>query len=161
WIWRPNPAHAATSRIGRLLRAFDLPVTADGYARLHRLSIAEPERFWRAALRDLGLEWEAAPAHMLDRSRGPAWAQGVPGGRINAAHGCLDRWLAARAEATAVAWEGDAGETRSWTLTELADEVARGAAALAACGVEHGDRVALYLPMVPETVAALLATLKL
>jgi acetyl-CoA synthetase len=60
-----------------------------------------------------------------------------------------------------VIWEGDDGSRRSWMLAELAAETDRCAARLAALGVAHGDRVALFLPMLPETVAALLATLKL
>ncbi|MEW6269467.1 MAG: AMP-binding protein [Thermodesulfobacteriota bacterium] len=161
WIYRPDPARAATSRIGRLLRAHDLAPTPEGYASLHRLSIEDPERFWRAVLRDLGFEWSAPFSRVLDASRGPAWPRWFVDGEINAARLCLERWLPARRDAVAVLWEGDDGAQRALTLGELAAEVDRAARALAALGVGHGDRVALFLPMLPETVAALLATLAL
>lgn len=161
WTWTPDPRRAASSRLGRLLRAFDLPPTAAGYERLHRLSIEEPERFWPALLRELGFGWLAPWERVLDASGGPAWPRWFPGGRINAAHLCIDAWLPARRDATAVLWEGDDGARRAWTLGELADEVGRAAAAMAALGVAAGDRVALFLPMMPEAVAAMLAALRL
>lgn len=161
WTWEPDPRRAATSRLGRLLHAFGLEASRAGYAVLHRLSIDDPERFWRAVLRDLGFVWQAPFSRVLDASRGPAWPRWFPGGRINAAALCLEGWLPTRADAVSVVWEGDDGARRSWTLAELTRETDRCAAALAAAGVVHGDRVALFLPMLPETVAALLAALKL
>ncbi len=161
WIFTPDPERARTSRIGRLLRAFGLPPTPEGYATLHRFSIDDPERFWRAALCDLGFTWQRPFSRVLDASRGPAWPRWFPDGAINAAELCLDRWLPARRDAVAVVWEGDDGTRRTVTLGELAREVDRAARALASLGVAHGDRVALFLPMLPETAAALLATLRL
>ncbi len=161
WIWQPDERRAASSRLGRFLRAWGLPATAAGYASLHRISICEPERFWPAALRELGIEWLEPYSRVVDLERGAPWARWFPGGRINAAYGCLDRWLPARRDAVAVIWEGDDGARRSLTLGELAAEVERAATALASLGISAGDRVALLLPMVPETVAALLAVLRL
>jgi acetyl-CoA synthetase len=161
WIWRPDRDRAAASRLGRLLAASGLAPTAEGYAALHARSIADPEGFWPLVLRDLGLEWSAPYDRVLDASRGAAWARWFPGGRINAAHNCVDRWLPSRRDELAVAWEGDDGARRSWTLGELAIEVDRGAAALSEAGVVAGDRVALFLPMLPETAAALLAIVRL
>jgi len=161
WTFTPDPERARTSRLGRFLTSRGLPATPEGYAELHRFSIAEPDAFWPALLEDLGFTWLAPYQQVLDASRGPAWPRWFVGGRINAAHLCLDRWLPTRAAETAVVWEGDDGSLRSLTLAGLAAEVDRAAAALEALGVGHGDRVALFLPMLPETVAALLATLKL
>lgn len=161
WIWRPDPVRASTSRLGRLLRSFDLPATPDGYRALHAISIADPERFWPALMQELRTSWFAPPTKMLDDSAGPAWPRWFPGGRINAAHGCIDAWLPARRDAVAVAWEGDDGSRRAWTLADLDRETRSAATAMAARGVVHGDRVALFLPMVPEAVAAMLAVLRL
>ena len=161
WIFTPDPERARTSRLGRFLTSRGLPATPEGYAELHRFSIADPEAFWPALLEDLGFTWLAPYTRVLDASRGPAWPSWFVGGKINAAQLCLDRWLPSRASEVAVIWEGDDGSRRSWTLAELAAETDRCAARLASLGVVHGDRVALFLPMLPETVAALLATLKL
>ena len=159
--WRPDAEQAASSRLGRLLRACGLAPTVAGYATLHARSIAEPETFWRLAVRELGLEWLTPFSRVLDEARGPAWADFFSGGKINAAHNAIDRWLGTRADAAAVIWFGDDGDERTWSLTDLARETERGARALAACGVGPGDRVALFLPMLPETAAALLAILRL
>jgi len=81
-----------------------------------------------------------------------------PGGRLNAAHNCVDRHVeAGRGDETAVAWEGKLGETRSYTYRELRDEVNAFAAALRELGVGEGDVVTLYLPMIPELPVAMLA----
>jgi acetyl-CoA synthetase len=159
-MWRPDPDRAAASRLGRLLATSGLPPTPEGYAALHARSIADPEGFWRLALADLGLEWLEPFARVLDASRGPAWPRWFPGGRINGAHNCLERWSATHGDALALLWEGDDGSRRSWTRKALAREVERAAGALTEAGVGMGDRVALFLPMLPETAAALLAVLR-
>jgi acetyl-CoA synthetase len=161
WIWHPDPGRAASSRLGRFLRASGLPPNAEGYARLHDRSIDDPERFWPAVLHDLGIEWDRTPARILDEERGPAWARWFPGGRINASRTCLERWLPARSDAISIHWEGDGGERREWTLGELAAEAGRCAETLAEAGIRRGDRVALFAPMLPETAAALLAILRI
>lgn len=161
WVFTPDPERARASRLGRFLASRGLPATPEGYAELHRSSITDPDAFWPVLLEELGFTWLAPYERVLDASAGPAWPRWFVGGRINAAHLCLDRWLPTRAAEVAVVWEGDDGSQRSMTLAGLAAEVDRCAAALEALGVGHGDRVALFLPMLPETVAALLATLKL
>lgn len=161
WIWQPDPIRAASCRLGRLLRASGLPPTAAGYAELHARSIDDPERFWPALLHDLGIPWEREPSRALDETRGAAWAQWFPDGRINASRTCLERWLPARSDAVAIFWEGDGGERREWTLGDLAAEAGRCAESLAAAGIQRGDRVALFAPMVPETAAALLGILRI
>lgn len=159
--WHPDPARAASSRLGRLLHRCGLEATPEGYAQLHARSIAEPESFWRLALDELGLAWLRPFDAVLDESRGPAWADFFPGGQINACQNAIDRWLDTRRDAAAVLWFGDGGEQRRWTLGELAREVDHGVRALAGCGVGKGDRVAIFLPMLPETAAALLAILRI
>ena len=92
------------------------------------------------------LEWE------------PPHAKWFVGGRLNAAHNCLDRHLdGPRRDKPALIWEGEPGDTRSFTYAELHAEVSRLANALKALGVEKGDRVAIYLPMIPEAAIAMLA----
>lgn len=161
WIWRPDPARAETSRLGRLLRRFGLPPTPAGYDTLHALSVRAPERFWPAVLRELSFGWLEPYERVLDAARGPAWPDWFPGGRMNTADGCLTRWLPARQDAIAILWEGDDGAQRRLTLAELDRLVQRAAQSMAELGVVAGDRVALLLPMVPEAAAALLAILHL
>lgn len=88
----------------------------------------------------------------------PPHARWFLGGRLNAAYNCLDRHIeAGRGEKKALIWEGEPGEVRTYTYTALRDEVSRCANALKALGVASGDRVTLYMPLIPELLIAVLA----
>jgi len=127
----------------------------DDYWELVRFSAEEPERFWPAAIEDLGLEFSRAWDQVCDLSRGPEWATWFVGGRLNLAWNCVHRWARGeRADAPAAVWQSEDGVRRSLSYRELSDEVTRLAEALAALGVEPGDRVALFLPMSPEVAIA-------
>ncbi len=138
------------------------------YASMYRQSLDEPEIFWREQTADLVWrapwtrfsEWELRP--------GKATAKFFLGGRLNVSESCLDRHLpTSRRTKAALVWEGeplrDGGvpETRTLTYFELHREVVRATAALADLGVVAGDRVAIYMGMVPETVIAMLACARL
>ncbi len=88
----------------------------------------------------------------------PPHAEWFVGGKLNVSHNCLDRHVAAGHGArTALLWEGEPGDARTYTYAELHEEVCRFANALKGLGVEKGDRVTIYLPMIPEAVVAMLA----
>jgi acetyl-CoA synthetase len=157
-IWRPTPEVAERACITRLMRA----VGVRDLAELQRRSVEDAEWYWAAVVRDLGLRWMRPPSRVLDDSRGPAWPTWFPGGRVNLADNCLDRHLdAGRADATALVWEADDGETRTLSYGELAAEVSRLANALARLGIAEGDRVGVFLPMSPEAAVATLAVARL
>jgi acetyl-CoA synthetase len=88
----------------------------------------------------------------------PPYAKWFLGGKLNVSHNCLDRHVhGGRADKTALIWEGEPGDTRTYTYAELLDEVGRFSNALRGLGVGKGDRVTIYLPMIPEAVVAMLA----
>ena len=88
----------------------------------------------------------------------PPHAKWFLGGRLNVAHNCLDRHLGGpRAEQVALIWEGEPGDERTFTYTELHKEVCQFANGLKGLGVRKGDRVTIYLPMIPEAAIAMLA----
>ncbi|HLU44442.1 MAG TPA: acetate--CoA ligase [Natronosporangium sp.] len=126
-------------------------VTAEAYQQ------AEADRlgFWeRAADR---LDWAARWEQVLDWSN-PPFAKWFVGGKLNVAYNCLDRHVAAgRGDRVAYHWEGEPGDTRTITYAELHRQVCQAANALTALGVRAGDRVAIYLPMIPELPVAMLA----
>ncbi|MEW2306315.1 acetate--CoA ligase [Streptomyces sp. NPDC006655] len=125
--------------------------TAADYARADADRLA----FWAAAAGRL--DWERPWDQVLDWSRAP-FARWFTGGRLNAAHNCLDRHVAAGlGDRVAFHWEGEPGDTRTLTYAQLTTEVRKAANALRALGVTAGDRVAVYMPMIPETVVAMLA----
>src|SRR4051794_22861681 len=127
----------------------------DDYWELVRYSAEEPERFWPEAIADMGLEFSRPWEQVCDLSRGPEWATWFVGGRLNLAWNCVHRWaLGARADAPAALWQGEDGMRASMTYREMSKAVTAFAEALAALGVEAGDRVALFLPMSPEVAIA-------
>jgi len=115
---------------------------------------ADPEAFWEGCAEDL--HWFRRWDRVLDWD--PPNAKWFVGGRLNAAYNCLDRHLdGPRRDKTALHWEGEPGDRRSFTYQQLHHEVGRAANALRSLGVRRGDRVAIYLPMIPEAVIAMLA----
>ena len=98
---------------------------------------------------------------MLDESAGIPWTTWFTGGRTNLADACCDRWAAATPDRDALVWEGEEGTTRTWTYAQLRAEADGLAQLLEARGVGEGDTVGIYLPMLPETIAAVLAVAKL
>ena len=115
----------------------------------------DDEGFWARQAADL-LDW-AQPWHTTLDWQIPN-ARWFDGGTLNVAHNCLDRHvLAGRGDKVAIHWEGEPGDTRTITYQELLDEVCRLANVLTSLGVGKGDRVNIYLPMIPEAAVAMLA----
>ncbi len=121
-----------------------------------RASIEDPERFWLDAA--AGIDWHRAPTRALDASR-PPFYRWFGDGELNVCHNALDRHVdAGRGQQTALVYDSPVtGTVRRYTYAALRDEVARFAGVLAALDVGHGDRVVIYLPMVPEAAIAMLA----
>jgi acetyl-CoA synthetase len=157
-VWRPTPDVIEKSRLAHLMKKLQVP----SIEALQRRAVEEPEWYWDAVVRDLGLRWSAPYTRVLDESRGVAWPRWFEGGRLNFADNCVDRHLdAGRGAHPAVIWEGDDGTTRTLTYAELGREINRLANALRRLGVTRGDRVGIFLPMSPEAVVATLAVLRL
>ncbi|HJR39890.1 MAG TPA: acetate--CoA ligase, partial [Nocardioidaceae bacterium] len=126
-------------------------VKADAYERAADDRLA----FW--AEQAERLDWAQKWDRVLDWDN-PPFAKWYVGGRLNAAYNCVDRHVeAGRGDKVAYHFEGEPGDTRTITYAELKDEVCRAANALVELGVKTGDRVAIYMPMIPETVIAMLA----
>jgi acetyl-CoA synthetase len=124
------------------------------YDRLYRESLDEPTAFWRRETADLVFRapWKDAIAGQFPH---PKWFDGAT---LNITESCLDRHLTtATRNKAAIVWEGEHGETRTLTYSDLHRETVRLANALVRLGIEKGDRVAIYMGMVPEVVVAMLA----
>ncbi len=156
-VWRPAPDAVATTNVGRFMTAHGL----GGFESLVQRSIDEPEWFWPAVIDFLDIRFATPFDQVLDTSEGIEWARWFTGGRLNLADVCVDRWAAADPDRPAVVWEGEDGAVRRWTYGELRREADGLAAELQIQGVGRGDAVGIFLPMIPETVAALLAVMKL
>ncbi|MGH7564640.1 MAG: AMP-binding protein, partial [Gemmatimonadota bacterium] len=144
----PPEGFAAQARIG----------SAEEARRLHAESLERPDAFWGRMAESL--EWVKAWERVLDWD--PPHARWFAGGKLNVSTNCLDRHLVERGGRIAIRWEGEPpGERRDLTYRELHAAVCRFAGALQGLGLETGDRVALYMPMVPELPIAMLACARL
>ncbi|GGR20965.1 acetate--CoA ligase [Agromyces mediolanus] len=127
---------------------------------LYRRAAEDRLGFWAEQAREL-IQWETPFTEVLDWTN-PPFARWFGDGRLNVAANCLDRHVdAGYGDRVAIHWEGEPGDSRSLTYAQLTDEVKRAANVLAGLGIAQGDRVAIYLPMIPEAVVAMLAVARL
>jgi acetyl-CoA synthetase len=151
--WRPSPELLAGSRLAGFLRS-------TGEADLEALqarSVEDPAWFWGAAADDLALDWQRPPTSVMDVADGPEWARWWIGGAFNYADAATGPRARRDPDGEAIAWEGEPGDVRTFTNAELRLAVERAARAFRTLGVGPGDRVGIFLPMLPETVISVLA----
>jgi len=117
----------------------------------------DPEGFWSEAAKRI--DWFKEPTSVLEWN--PPFAKWFADGQLNACYNCVDRHLATRADKPALIWEGEPGDRRTLTYSDLYREVNRAAAMLRGLGLKKGDRVAIYMPLIPEVVVAMLACARL
>ncbi|WP_457630653.1 AMP-binding protein [Oceanithermus sp.] len=157
-VWQPSAAYTRGSHLERLMRRLGL----SDYDELYRYSVTDPGGFWRATLEEIGVEWFEPYEGYVDLSRGVMWPEWFPGGKLNLAHNATTRHVrGGRAQQLALIWEGENGKVVRLTYRELELQVARAANAMRALGVGRGDRVGIFLPMLPETAVAFLAVARL
>jgi propionyl-CoA synthetase len=129
------------------------------YRDFHRRSLAERDAFWAEEAKLV--DWQRPFHKLLDYSR-PPFARWFVGGETNLCHNAVDRHLATRATQAALVWiSTEVNQSRSYTYRQLSEEVNRVAAMLRSLGVGKGDRVIIYMPMVPEAAFAMLACARL
>jgi acetyl-CoA synthetase len=152
--WTPSDAYIQRSRLRRFMDRHgvsDVPALVERAAR-------DPEWFWGAVSDDLGLVWQRPFTQVMDTSAGIPWTRWYVGGQFNYVATALDKHATGpRASHTALIWEGEDGAVRRFTYAELLALTNRAANALRALGVGKGDRVGIFMPMIPEVVAATLA----
>src|SRR5450432_805497 len=163
-----NDATGVIQSVSREARRFPPPPAftkravvgdAAAYERDYRRSIEEPEAFWAETARR-ELAWSKPWTKVLDWQ--PPWAKWFEGGELNVSANCLDRHLAARGDKVALVWEGEPlpnsqPEEVKLSYRQLHAEVCKFANVLKGLGVGAGDRVAIYMPMIPEAAVAMLA----
>ncbi|MBB1034066.1 propionyl-CoA synthetase [Dietzia sp. CQ4] len=134
--------------------------TSSTYAEAHRLSITDPDAFWLEAAG--GIDWTTPPTTAVDGSR-PPFYRWFPDGELNTSHNCIDRHVeAGRGDQAAFIYDSAVtGVKETITYSQLLDQVEAFAGALAAEGVGRGDRVVIYMPMVPRAAVAMLACARL
>ncbi|RCV53648.1 acetate--CoA ligase [Marinitenerispora sediminis] len=157
----PAPGQENQQTLSNLLqesRRFPPPpeLAAEANVRAEAFAAADADRLGFWAEQAGRLRWERPWDTVLDWQ--PPFAKWFVGGKLNAAVNCVDRHVeAGRGDKVAYHWEGEPGDTRTITYAQLKDLVCQAANALEELGVTKGDRVAIYMPMIPETVVAMLA----
>jgi acetyl-CoA synthetase len=154
-IWEPTREFIEGTNVWRFMQRLGF----DDREAFLRFSRDDPERFWDEMMREMRVEWFTPYNEVLDLTGGPEWARWFHGGMLNIAHNCLDRWAAS--DRVACIWEAENGATRTVRFSELRAEANRVANGLRAMGIEHGDRAALCMPMVPEILSILYGCFKL
>jgi acetyl-CoA synthetase len=143
-VFRPKPAFSKAARIG----------SEKEYLKLYRRSLQKPEKFWAEMAQEL--HW-AKKWRKLVSWKAP-FAEWFVGGKLNVSANCLDRHLTnGRRNKAAIIWEGEPGEVVTLTYQQLYTRVCKFANVLKAEGIRPGDRIAIYMPMIPEAVVAMLA----
>ncbi len=165
-VWFPNSDYVRGSHLEKLAHALGVAIDADrpgaAYAEIYRRSIADPETFWRLTLELIGVEWFTPYSRVVDTTAGVQWPSWFVDGRLNLTHNAVHRHArGARATQPAIIWEGEDGASVTLTYAELSRAVGRAANALIRLGVKAGDRVGVFMPMLPETAIAALAIAQL
>jgi acetyl-CoA synthetase len=154
FAWTPTEAHLRRSRLRKFMLAHGITTLGE----LQNRSVADPAWFWDAVVRDLDLEFREPYEQVVDLSQGLPWARFFVGGRYNYVHNAVDRHaVGASAARPAIVWEGEDGTLRRLTYADLAKATNRVAAGLTRLGIGPGDRVGIFMPMVPEVAIATLA----
>jgi len=133
----------------------------EAYDRLYKRSIEEPEAFWSEIAKEY-VEWfkpfDKVMDYNFDVRKGDIYVKFFEGGKLNVSYNCLDRHLKVRPNKIAIQWEGnEPGEDRAYTYKELHAEVCKFANVLKSLGIKKGDRVTIFLPMIPELAISMLA----
>ncbi|MBI2185015.1 MAG: acetate--CoA ligase [Thaumarchaeota archaeon] len=132
------------------------------YRELVKRSIDEPEWFWDAVAKDLGVDWFQPYHNVLDASAGAPWAKWFVGGKINVAYNCVDRHAKGeRRDKAAYIWEDEDGQVRKLTYLDLYRETNKVANSLKELGVKKGDTAGILMPMLPEAIEACFACIKI
>lgn len=153
-VWFPSEEYLSGSNITELMRRMDVAT----YEELLAIAAAEPERFWDVSLDHLDIHFERPTTEFADLSAGKEWPRFFPGASFNFAAECLRPPSGPDGgNQTALIWENEAAECRTYSYETLADMTRRAAAGLRRLSVAPGDRVGLLLPNIPEAVFSFLA----
>lgn len=154
FAWQPSQALIDSTTLSAFLRLHGLETQDELLARADQ----DPQWYWDALIRFFQIGFATPYESVLDLSRGIEWPQWCKGGTTNIVANCLGRHRATPLwERDAIIWEGEDGRLVRWSFARLDSEVARFAEILRAEGIRPGDVVGLYLPMLPEAVAAFFA----
>ncbi len=157
-VWEPSKKYVEKANITKFMKKNHIK----DYQELIKKSTDDIEWFWNAAMKDMNLEWFQPYEKVFDDSKGIQWTKWFIGGKINIVHNILDRHIKPNIKKNiAIIWEDEKGSNCKLTYEELYFKVNRFANALKELGIKKGDRIGIYMPMVPEIVIAFIAGMKI
>lgn len=158
YTWVPTPAYTDDANLVKFIKALGCKDETD----LLNRAGSDPEWFWDAAIRELGMEFGTPYEKVLDSSKGMPWTEWCVGGTMNYTANVLSRHKGTDVwNSDAIVWHGEDDTIRALTYAELDEKVRELGAGLTALGVQPGDAVGVYMPILPETVIAFLAVARI
>lgn len=157
--WKPSEEYIEKTNLFLFMRKLDFT----SYEHFYKKSTENVEWFWNEVIKDLDMKWFRPFDKTLDLSKGMPWPQWFVNGSLNVVENAIDKWVnhPEMKQKEAIIWEGEDGSSRAYTYQQLFDTVNRIASGLKKEGIGRGDCVALYMPMIPEAVIAMLAISKI
>lgn len=156
--WQPDSSLIEQANVERFLKKYQIDSLED----LSVKAGAEPEWFYESVLEELNIDWISKYSRILKTDQGNAFPKWFTGGKTNLLHYTIEKQLReGNGSRSAIVWEGENGETASYTYKQLNDEVNALALGLLELGIKKGDRVGIYLPPIPEAPIAMFACAKI
>ncbi|WFA07232.1 AMP-binding protein [Bacillus sp. HSf4] len=158
-VWRPDPEFVKTTRLYQWMKGLGF----SDYGDFLKASIDDIAWFWEEAEKALGISWYKRYSAALNTDHGIKWPTWFAGGRLNAVCNSVEKWSVQTetADAAALIWESEDGKTKQISFSSLHHSISCAAAGFKALGVQKGEVIAIYMPMIPETVIAMLAAAKI
>ncbi len=157
-VWRPNKDYIENARLTAFMQTHKIPSIEE----LMKRSTQDVAWFTEAVLNFLDIQFYEPYSNVVDLKKGIAWPEWCVGGKMNIVHNCLDKYMDTPTKhQPAFIWEGEEGESKTFTYGELFRQVNKTANALRSLGLGKGDAVGLYMPMTPEIIIAFLAIAKI
>lgn len=156
-IWKPTEAEVQQTRLYQWMNKLGYSC----YESFYDQSVADISWFWKEVEQELGIQWHEHYTDVVNLNKGIQWPKWFVNGKTNVVSGALEKWYQTQPHKVALVWEGEDGQVIRLTYKELEAKVTEIATGLKALNVHKGDRIALYMPMIPETVIAMLAISKI
>lgn len=158
-VWQPDPEFIKTTRLFQWMKTLGF----SDYADFLKATTDDIAWFWEEAEKALGISWYKRYSSTLNMDRGIKWPRWYSGGRLNAVYNAVEKWAGQTdtAAKTAIIWEREDGKTEQISFSSLHDKIARAAKGFTHLGISKGDVIGIYMPMIPETVIAMLAAAKI
>lgn len=158
-VWEPSKEYIESTRLHNWMKKLGF----SNYETFLNASINDIEWYWGEVEKELGIDWVSSYEQVLDLSNGIKHPNWYTKGKMNIIHSMIDKWVKdpETSRELALVWEGENGEVKNYTYAELNGWVNKVAQGFRNHGIKKGDRIAIYMPMIPETAVAILAAVKI